>query len=485
MSLHNQTTRYVPPLVAMAIFGLILLIAFPLARRSLWVDETMLLVNFPLETWGSLLKPLPKYGQAGSLLHNVLLSIFANVDVGILRLGSLILVTGGCLLVLGVFRKPPLESIIGGLAVMGLFTLLFYATEIKHYGFEILGAALTITWYIKKDRGNAITFSDFLILLTALLLGISTIVITVVALSLYLIECYWKAQRLPLSTIGYGAGLFLASVGYFLLIRTTTSLQLQSYPQVYEIAGLEALKHFVQAIPMQIWLLPAAAFSGVLLLVFRRRPAIARFLILSGIVFSAFLALSFIGQYPVRWSRHLAWTAAFMVVAFFLVIEAANQSGFWRGPLLVFLSLLFLVPAWNTITTLSNQSDSLSYTENATVIDWLCGQPPSRVGLWYGAESAIEYYSRHRPCLRQHSYFGKIHADPEAIRDRFPPAALADNLVRSSPSGQGFWIFASHLNIDETHGYWTALKGRLETQSCRYTRALEVKNAFVLSINCP
>lgn len=483
MTYRNQTAPYLPQLVAIAVFGVILLLVFPLARRSLWVDETMLLVNFPLEAWSSLLKPLPEYGQAGSLLHNLLLSIFANLDVEVLRYGSFLLVAGGCLLALGFFRKPPLESVIGGLAVLGLFTLLFYATEIKYYGFEILGAALAITWYINKDRRKALASSDLLILLASLLLGISTIVITVIALSLYLIEYFWKERCLPFPTLAYSAGLFLASIGYFLLIKSTTSLQLQNYPQIYGIDGSKALMQFVQAIPMQLSLMPAAVFSGALLLISCRRQEVARFLILSVLVFSTFLALSFVGQYPVRWSRHLAWTAAFLAVAFFLVIEAASQSGSWRRHVLAVLSLLFLIPSWTTITAL--RGTSLSYTENSKAIEWLCGQSPSKVGLWYGAESAIEYYSRHQRCLRQHTYFGKIHADPEAIRARSPPEALASDLLTNAPRSQSFLIFASHMNLDEEHGYWRALESELVKQSCEYTRALEVKNAFLLSANCP
>jgi hypothetical protein len=484
MTNRNQTARYLPQLVAIAVFGLILLIVFPLTQRSLWVDETMLLVNFPL-TWGSLLKPLPEYGQAGSLLHNLLLSIFGNLDVEVLRLGSFLLVAGGCLLAWGFFRKPPVESVIGGLAVLGLFTLLFYATEIKHYGFEILGAALAITWYINKDRQKALAFPDLLILLASLLLGISTIVITVIALSLYLIEYFWKERRLPLPTLAYSAGFFLASLGYFLLIKSTTRLQLQTYAQIYDIDGPKALMHFVLAIPMQLSLIPATAFTGALLLVYRRRPEVARFLLLSGLVFSTFLALSFVGEYPVRWSRHLAWTAAFLGTAFFLVIEAASQSGSWRKYVLAFLSLLFLIPAWTTVTVLTDKSASLAYTDNSKAIEWLCGQPPSNVGLWYGAESAIQYYSRHQRCLGRHDYFGKIHVDPEAIRERSPPEVLASDLLMNAPRGQSFLIFASHMNIDEKHGYWRALKSELDKHSCNYTSALEVKKAFLLSANCP
>ena len=484
MPYRNQIARYLPQLVAMAVLGFILLLVFPLARRSLWVDETMLLANFPLEAWGALLKPLPKYGQAGSFLHNLLLSIFANFDVEFLRCGSFLLVAGGCLLATGFFRKPPLESVIGGLAILSLFTLIFYATEIKYYGFEILGAVMAITWYINKDRQKSLTLPDFLILLASLLLGISTIVITVIALGLYLVEYFWRERRLAPPTLAYGAGLFLASLGYFLLIKSTTSQQIQNFPQIYGIDGSQALMHFVQAIPIQLSLVPAAAFSGALLLVFRRRPEVARFLMFSGLVFSAFLALSFIGQYPVRWSRHLAWTAAFLAVAFFLVIEAASQSGSRRRYVLAFLALLLLIPSWNTITTLREKSGSLSYTENSVAVEWLCGQRPYSVGLWYGAESAIEYYLRHERCLGKHTYFGKIQADPEAIRDRSPAETLASDLLMNAPRRQSFLIFASHMNIDEKHGYWLALKRELDERSCDFTRALEVKNAFVLRVNC-
>ena len=484
MTNRNLAARYLPQLVAIAVFALILLLVFPLTQRSLWVDETMLLVNFPL-AGGSLLEPLPQYGQAGSLLHNLLLAVFGNLDPEVLRLGSFLLVAGGCLLAAGFFRRPPVESVIGGLAVLGLFTLLFYATEIKHYGFEILGAALAITWYINKDRQKALTLPDFLILLASLLLGISTIVIAVIALSLYLIECFWKERRLPLPTLAYSAGFFLATLGYYLLIKSTTRLQLQAYPQIYDINGPQALMYFVQAVPMQLSLIPAVAFTGVLLLVYRKRPEVARFLIFSALVFSAFLALSFIGQYPVRWSRHLAWTAAFVGIAFFLVIEAASQGGSRKKYVLAFLSLLFVIPAWTTITALKDKSSSLAYTDNSEAIEWLCGQPPSNVGLWYGAESAIQYYSRHHQCLGQHTYFGKIHVDPEAIRLSTPPQVLASDLVTKAPRNQSFVIFGSHLNIDETHGYWTALKTELDKQSCSYTKALEVKKAWLLSANCP
>lgn len=510
MSNKQNEYHFLNSVTPFLVFIIVIAVISPLLNRSLWVDETMLLSNFPLDRIDNILQPLPKYVQAGAPIHNIFLNFFSDYSYVFLRSLSFVIIVGGSLIALNFFRSPAIEAIIVGISILSLYTILYYASEIKHYGLEILGSSIVIAWYLNKDAESQLRAKDLIILCAALFMGISTIVITSIALALYFIRNYAKTKQLTAAHLRYGVLYLLIVITYYLLIKMTTRFQIDSHPEVYGIHGMRALGYFIKAVPLQWSLIPAVCANTIVMFYHWRDNKVANFLIYGGIVLSVFLILSALGYYPVRYSRHLVWTSAFLLAGFHLSIQLSMKLPKFSKYIVLIILTLYILPVSTTILKIAKGSSEYENTENNKIISWLEENEPTYIGMWHGAQPAIEYYSRQIHELKKHEYFGVTFEDTKMIvsakrkykskelvfgtdKDNrmnssmlieMYPYIRAKYLIDNAPTKVPYFIFASHLNYgNEKNEFWNAIKKELDRSKCKYEKIKEGKRVFLLSVD--
>lgn len=214
------------------------LLSVPQLGRSVRSDEAMLLANFPLGGMADTLHPLPYYDQASPALYSLFLNLLSSLDFAVMRgLAQFLLVLGMILLLAG--REGRWRAFV--LAALCLFMSprpVLMLSEFKHYAFEALGAVAAVAWFARKDRDETFTFRDLLYHVGVTSLGVSTLVISCVAVGLFMAGRCLRAARIGRREMVAAASFALFAALYYLHVKHITAIQIGNNAPSMPMAGL-------------------------------------------------------------------------------------------------------------------------------------------------------------------------------------------------------------------------------------------------------
>lgn len=513
--------------------GLFLALALQAVVRPLWIDEVMAMVNYPLAGLSAMFDPLPHYSQAAPPLFNVIISAIANLDPVVIRV-VLLLIISACVLV-SVTLAFPAVWVPGAvlLSASAISTMIPLWTEMKYYGLEVAGVAIILAWVVKKDGAGRFTVRDLVLLMAAACFGISSMVIAVVALLTHL-ALRRRDGSWPSPGEALRAAILLAFVAaYYLAIKHGTRLQIATYPDEYNVKGVSAVFMFIKS-TMHVAgyaFLPLAALAIAVNLLDVRAPRTQRLILFSVLTMGAFGALAFVGAYPARSARHVAWAGAFYI---FFVVNAVwillGSRGerlrlSWRTGAAAAVAAIAVLAAARPVYRELVTPDAFVNTDNGRVLAWLRSTPPQSVGVWIGAQPVIEYYRKAYPEIGKHRYFGfvtteSVSVSPDLISPGFLSQDVADvsrtieakraepggwargvvyrllrnfdaparTLLAQAPASGTFYILVSHADFNATDPLEvarnTALKTAIAERKCDYAVEFEVRKAYLLKLSC-
>lgn len=495
---------------------MIFIICMPLLNRSAWIDEAMLYSNYPIAGFGDLFKPLTYYDQAAPPAYSLFASLVANMNTPAVRSISLIAILYSMSLAL-LFRKTSLATLFLAFFSIAVFTrpLVMYS-EMKHYGLEAVGVIISLTWLVHKDAKEHLDWKDVFILSMGMFLGISTLITSVIAGTVYFMHrCFLYQTRRR--EILYPLLFLSLCLSYYLLTKNLTSIQLWNYPSSYEDKGvLSNAKSLASAISQLLGKMGLLALVVALaVLISNTRNEISRKVVMfAAATAMVFFLLSAAGLYPATHDRHVTWVAGLTTaIVFYGLYICIDGSATQRRFVKISVFGLALISANNAIAI---WRDNFEIAENRQAILALSQLPKEKIGLWIGAQPILQYYKRIYPGINNHEYFGEINphsAKVELPRDlagvdfetfdanRDTPGAWAlkhlnvkafeldaRSLISQAPRGQNFYIFAANCDLHDERRQpaWTAniINDALSAQGCTYKVVHEFKRAFIYLANC-
>ena len=504
-------------------FSALFILAYQTMDRSIWSDEAMLLLNYPLDSLSDIFNPLPLYAQSTSPLLSVLLSLFGNENSTLLRAGTFVLLAGGILVAFRLHKASLVQQAAAVLTILSMPIMLTYVTEVKHYGYEILGASIAIGWLIKKDPSEVIRFQDVVLLCLSLMTGFSTLIITFLALATYQFEHTKLTRKVSLKNLIFVILFTLATFLYYLVLKHAASLQLANFSDSYAIEGGVAILRFVfVVIVVASPVIPVVILTCILLNKRMHLPHVHRFVIYSIMVFVTFILLSFLGLYTVESPRHGAWVSAFVLAAILLSVELypTIQRVLYRRIYAALLLIFILLPSGYTVKEIFTDEGMLERIDQKPIINFLANHEPVTIGLWFCGQPMIEYFIKSNPELAKHNYIG-IRNNQSTVPNDFSNLphdkivkTLEDNInspgswvqsiayyrqgkgmdvmaqamVNEAPKNSDFYIYAGLMTYDGAEIFETysqkSLLDTLESNNCSHKPALTVTKAFILQVNC-
>lgn len=492
----------------------------PVLERSLWADEAMLFSNFPLAKVGHALRPLPFYDQAATPAYSIAVSWLADASIPVVRGASLGVIAFLIALATTIANRTWLAGLVSALCLTAFLEPLIIFSELKHYGLEAAGVALSTLWFEYKDSRTRFAFGDAALLVCAMLLGISTLIPTCVALGLFFAVRLALRAPVKASEMAMGTAVLAAAVGYYLLIRHVTQFQIANYSDAYSHAiGPGNVAVMLDAV-LGLVGRQGLALSGLAVIAIamtRHDPRSRRLLLIVAATGAAFLVVSFLSLYPATNSRHMNWTAAlFVSVLFAGIYRGLGLSGRARLPAVV---VAVAVVGATARTSVHLWRDSFEITANGQAMSFLRAQAPSPVGLWVAAQPVLDYYERLDPEVGKHSYFGRLNrasavalttplartVTPEQynrtrdlpgawgrtlmLRGSMDYTAPAAALLAEAPKNSRFFVLASHYDLQARGGYpqarVDALEGAFAAGRCEVDIVQRLRRVVVYRASCP
>lgn len=499
-------------------------------QRALYIDEVSSLLNYPAERAVDLIAPLPYAQQAAPPFFNAVSSLIWPFSVTMMRLIMTVLVAGLALLSIGAalgWRLVPLTAALLAIAANG--DTLLKASELKFYGLELAAAAVLLAWIIRRDPTRPLRPGDALILLGAMLLGISTLILCAAALAVVLLKRLLSGSGLTATDMLW-SGVFLAgAIGYYVQIQYATQFQISSFT-VYARDGLKAVLGLWESLAT-LYIFDASQLpltlvflAMVLVALWRGTPEMRDLALFFGIAMLAFSALAFLGKYPAFHPRHITWTLGLWVFGTAIAVTTFREDlieKLWgKLVLAAMVGLLFLGSAWN----IWNGRDvrNIAGSQNDVLLSWLEKAPGSDVLLYYGASRLIDLAERRGAALGHHRFHGGIQfesgpVDPDLVAADLSDKSLIEDHIRTALTGpSGFrdlvygagklgnfspyaefvlasrpettpvLLLATHMTFrDRNNPRYRALIETLEAQNCTFERRLAVRAGFILAIDCP
>lgn len=527
-----QVRSLLVSLLATVVLVLLSLHLWQALSRPLWMDETMAMTNYPLSRMADWFKPLPLYAQAAPPFFSAFVSAIADLPPFYGRLLTLAAILPA---VLGAVFWAYRSMRVCAIALAGFLLLAIsipITTEFKYYGFEILSISIAISWMLRKEPGTPLQITDAALLLLAVVLGISSIIFVPIAIGVILILRWTKKFEITVKEISIISSFVVFLFVYYLIIKHVSIIQMDNYADIYRLNGFSALvkleKHFINVAGLAS--APLVAVSLLITLVTYKAATSKKLIIYAALTFLAFAALTFIGLFPAVHTRHVAWAAGLYLfilcnAAFIVMGSDGTLAAAHRRAFVVMAGIAALV-ALAASARLLTRPHLYVWASNDKAISDLIAQREHKVGLWLGAQPAIDFYRRLYPELDSREYFGRVNAERAPIATRIRSTgctkeayaalsaefsarqdmtgawgpelfysvcknhqAQADALIGKAPRGEPFLIFASHSWIAPEHEAQnpsiTALFDALERNHCTRETVSWGYKYFILRATCP
>ena len=466
---YSEGTLLLIVVVAIAVFSLANL---PIIDRSIWVDEAMLLSNFWDKTSIDLLSPLPYYDQSTPPLPALLLNLTVK------SFGTNIIATRYCLVivvlisliytVVNLARHFGLSySLMAILTAISTWQILLYASEIKHYGFEIAGSFLIVGWIIHFFAKPDIDLkaSDICLLLIGLLLGFSTLFPFLCAWLMIIARMACNSEgdiRITVKTAIYLLLLLACGIAYKFAIDYYSQFQIQANFDVYSSnAGPRNLKRLFRLLDP---LVKVAIIMGVVHLLFRvfnmqkisvkallSNPMDA--LLIFGLLSMAMVATaSFLGLYPAIAPRQLVWAlpAAITIIAL-VTCHYLPVGKSAKALLFLLISLLIGLNIAHSAVHLINFKER---NANKALYTTLNQQQPSTVLLHFAAQPSFDIYRDIIPGLHKHRYIGRYNRENGALIDPSDFKSNYASYIETTPGAYSSMVYFRQNKDYDVYSDW-------------------------------
>lgn len=421
--------RAAPAAVACLLVAIALAVAV-LSRRSVWVDEAMFLRNVFEFGPAAFVGPLPYYDQAAPFLASVLFEAVERLggrDVPAMRMVVFAVVAACAWILLVEMRRGRGTGTVAAWlvgCVASTYSVLLFATELKHYALELGAGALLVAWFTAylEDPPRASRPAFTALVALAMLLSFASIVAAAgiaVAVTIDALRqrdpSVLRQAALPLAVAGV-LGAVMA-----LHLRDATVFQLANYREVYASGGAAVLAPGGRGVLQTLRDLAelATATAGAPLLAATALATLAALSspgdrLLSGLGTLAVVTVALVvagrltDAYPVFAPRHIVWMLpiALTVVACSIAALFARRSTAARLAGSAILALV-LVQAGTELARVM-RGDDASRTDNEALYRSLASQPPSDVLVYFLAEPSLAVYATIMPGLDRHRYFGRL-----------------------------------------------------------------------------
>lgn len=376
--------------------------------RSPWGDEASLLRNLKIIPWTGVISPLPLFDLTAPPGATLLLKVIAELthyDVPVIRL-ILLLMNLGFIYWAAYATKISNKEV--PFVLFWLSTpMVYYATEIKQYSFEMVASYLMIVAIVTSTNEWKSKLWD----LCALMLSFGAIV-QVTSRSIMLgYNAHFGRLAFNKGKIFHVATTALLLVLFVVWGRYLTTLQLANFhEQSFKNSGLVIdFLRFCKVVFMAhgaILLSIGAIVMALATRTFGWRPIVQNHLVIFLLLCVAIVSiLRLAGLYPVVYPRHIIWIVpvSLIIVATWLDKLLVHWGERWKqavevAGMVVAASVLMLVP-------MERSFDNGLFSALAKL------PPRSDVVLNLGAQVALDLYRDQYPSLSQLNYYGWVNAE--------------------------------------------------------------------------
>jgi hypothetical protein len=401
-------------LVHLIIFLLVFLLFFLysilyLAQRSFWLDEAMLAMA-TVKSGFSPFKTLAAHNQSAPWGFISIVKIFGNlfgINDLIFRLPGLVMFSFSLFVFLRFIYKRFgfANSFILCIAILANPILLRYATEYKHYIFEVSLTFLLLTYYLEYKSGNITArFYYAITLFVSIFFGISNIFI---AGAIFLVEGFSRIKK-PYRNILKSKWFVLHfificvfTIWYFASIRVNLKFNVLNYPHIYAVSfqpekllnlsyWLRILKILWKSAPItqSVIFLTCLLMAAVQQLLTKKQ--VGRQIIFIPItIYLLVYLLNILGFYPILKERHLLFILPSLYVLFSYLLNFQKNFPYGNIVQTFFFIALFFSSIYNAF--INHNERSYFFQEMKPVLNTI--KESDKVVVYFSAQPAYEWYS--------------------------------------------------------------------------------------------
>ena len=482
-----------------------------ISTRSIWVDEATLLINVYNISWLQVFSPLPYYDQASPVLPLIIVKMIANITGTNFPLFRDLLFSVNIAFAIPLIRWLIKEKslLCACWFVMAfaatIYSIGYYTTEIKHYGFEVAALFLFLYWFLIYLENRVLALSNKLIWLPVLSIsmGFPTLLLAPAFLSFVMIDSllehqfkFKHLQQVLQQHAKIAILLLAACIIFYMQMKQLTVFQIgNTWSQ--EIYGN---KGFIADIA-SLYTAFEHAFSPKIITMAVLSSFITLFLVPKSTVFKLNLffinfvlmvfVLKILGIYPVLSGRHVVWMLPISMLITALLIPQLLQSKYkvQHGFAWVIIGILLLTFANNLLILV--KGINAEGTSNNALYAALEKEPASDVLVFTAAQASLEIFQMKN---KTNSAFTKHHFYGLSLTERVSSMkAVADEQILSHwqfsqlPQTQSFLILISHdkqLDIEPASKRISALRTTLLKYKCDYAPIYNGKNTQLLRAQC-
>jgi hypothetical protein len=491
--------------------GFIAVAVAVLATRSIWIDEAMFLRSVYAQGVLDFLHPLPYYDQASPFPASVVLKLISEIAGTNFILFRILIFAFIAICATPLMMKLKQVYGLNGLLLFllvcaaSVYNVLTYATEIKHYGFEVAGVFIFLYWFFiyLEDPEEAFALRKIWIPLLAIAMGFSTLLLVPAFFLFVLVDSVFQHENMQPGSLkskpgryAVGFGLMALETGILYMLMSYLTVFQMSYEE-YSGAGyfydVEKLRNSIEQALGHIFI-PAIALSLISFFT-KSQHILFRFSMFFILAFGIIVFLKFAGVYPVSSHRHVIWAVpigmTFVVIFTWIMLSRKDMLGLF----LVFLIFMFVLKDAADMRRGFNGD----ITNNNALYAALETLPASDVLVFNHARPSLEIYMMKNPALSKHRYFGLM-ADGDLSRKRESRnAAFAGGPLRSDeftdwqftqlPQTRLFYVLISHSSpIQEEpvrQHMILPLRGTLKKNDCVYESVFQETLTQILRVRCP
>lgn len=431
---------------------------------SPWMDEAMLFSNYPLNHLFESLSPLSRYDQAATPLYSTLYGWTAPYRTEIIKAVHFISIFCLSIILLGWRERSNKAILVAAITLPTLPEALRYMQEMKHYGLEAVGSLGLLSWFLNKSNDSRFTIRDAGFLLLMMLLGFPTLPIAGITLISYAALRINKRSRFSPGELLWVFATSASMVVYYILIKRLTVFQFSNYPSPYLYTGFaDSAKAFINA---SMSLMPSGrigtAVAGVafitLIIDSRRNRRSLRLCLIISVILIAFTVLAGVNLYPAKYDRHVFWASS---LAWIVLYEACMRQLRPRqtdGHAEINLSLVnkIVAIAMTAVMGFFAISSAMNIRKFATAepfndtfkaITYVREKPNLVVGLYGGAQSVTDFYSKQYQDLSSRRYFGRMRSESTQALPKNPLSLDSLKVDVSRPGAYArFWQRNAYRN---------------------------------------
>lgn len=430
--------------------GVTVLLQYSSLKRSLWLDEAMLLANYPLDSYKDFFKPLKYYDQAAPPGYSFLESLLWPADIKNIRILHSFVISAILIYTLS-WGKSFVWCVLAVICALAFKNQIIYMAELKQYGLELATSLIMITWYVYKSPYERLKISDIILLLAGVFVGISTIIASGISISLYLVRRIlifnkWFSKKELFIVLAY---IIVGSFAVYLAMNNSRT-QINNFPESYrDLGAWNNLNKLCESIFLAVG--GEVFFSvglALLILMFNIKNQVSKNLVavsLAGIF--AVIILNAVGIYPGRSERSINWMLSYPIAMLFYAlyfslrkIQMQNIYGF---------ILFFIVSGAAYANTRDFILAPYKKSDDEIIVKYLVSLGSVNVALWNGAQPVVEAYSKLYPGLLDNKYYGLVNRESFLINFGFRNVFSSEyDLERRKP---GAWARTSFFAAAEDY----------------------------------